>query len=629
MTDHLTPPRPNLVLRLGVCGHRGARLEGTNTVAIRAAIVALLNAIQSESAALHSAHARVFSKVQPTLRLLSCLADGADTLAAEAALSVGAGINACLPFTREIYRADFATTDDLTRYDALLDATAALFELDGDRTAADRAYEAASMMMLRQSDLLIAVWDGEPGRGRGGTFETLRAALTREQPVIWVKPDDPTPRWIAGSSDASLMDAVEVVAAAQSLMPEDLTRLLAGIYAPPSAEPSHGAKGHHAGPVVSEGEKLATFYAETERGRFIVPAYRFLLLAVGAGPARSDRRAYALRAVDRWRDFLSHTHSYRDQLPDQCVDRLRHAFAWTDGLASRYGDQHRDAAVLNFTLAATAVFLSLVTVFDAEHRAKPFFVALELLVLGAIFLLTREGGRKRWHERWIDYRELSEHLRLTRILAMVGAAGSPAKARGTAVNRHDPAMSWTEWYAAALSREIPLPNAVVNAAYLTAVLTTLRHCELEDQIAYHARNAERMEAVESGLELIGHTLMAAVGLVGAAYIGRVWLLPLLFPHMGHLSEGLVLTVTFLAGLLPAVGAACLGIREHGEFRRRRDLSRLMVVRLTALRDRSPRLAQIPTLAATDAHVQASCRVMLAEVGDWSFILRSQPLSLPG
>ena len=53
-------------------------------------------------------------------------------------------------------------------------------------TGGRRPTEAAGEVVLNQSDLLVAVWDGGAANGVGGTFATLRRAIEFNIPVIWV-----------------------------------------------------------------------------------------------------------------------------------------------------------------------------------------------------------------------------------------------------------------------------------------------------------------------------------------------------------------------------------------------------------------------------------------------------------
>jgi hypothetical protein len=55
-------------------------------------------------------------------------------------------------------------------------------------TANREAYEAANESLLGTADLLVAVWDGAPPDGRGGTGDTVRIARERDVPVAVVWP---------------------------------------------------------------------------------------------------------------------------------------------------------------------------------------------------------------------------------------------------------------------------------------------------------------------------------------------------------------------------------------------------------------------------------------------------------
>ena len=54
-----------------------------------------------------------------------------------------------------------------------------------------QAYEAAGRYVVDHCDLLIAVWDGKPARGRGGTAEIVAYAREKKRPLIVVSSLDP------------------------------------------------------------------------------------------------------------------------------------------------------------------------------------------------------------------------------------------------------------------------------------------------------------------------------------------------------------------------------------------------------------------------------------------------------
>jgi hypothetical protein len=114
---------------------------------------------------------------------VSAIADGADSLFATAVLDAGGDLVVVVPARR--YRESLPAAQQPV-YDALLGRAVRVIALDHeDPTTA--AYMDAALRMLDEIDLLVAVWDGEPARGFGGTAQVVDAAEKRHLPVtvIW------------------------------------------------------------------------------------------------------------------------------------------------------------------------------------------------------------------------------------------------------------------------------------------------------------------------------------------------------------------------------------------------------------------------------------------------------------
>jgi hypothetical protein len=115
---------------------------------------------------------------------LSCIADGADTLFAEAILERGATLHVVVP--AEKYR-DGLPTDHHPIYDALIGQATEVITLD-HLESNPTAHMDASRRMIAEADELLAVWDGQPPRGRGGTADVVKAAQDHGLPVTVVWP---------------------------------------------------------------------------------------------------------------------------------------------------------------------------------------------------------------------------------------------------------------------------------------------------------------------------------------------------------------------------------------------------------------------------------------------------------
>jgi hypothetical protein len=114
---------------------------------------------------------------------LSLLADGADQIVARALLDLGGQIEAVIPATR--YRQGLPP-GAWPEYDLLLARAQRVHRLDFTDSTSE-AHMAASEFMLRQADELLAIWDGKPARGYGGTADVVACARESGIPVqvIW------------------------------------------------------------------------------------------------------------------------------------------------------------------------------------------------------------------------------------------------------------------------------------------------------------------------------------------------------------------------------------------------------------------------------------------------------------
>lgn len=155
--------------RIAISGHRGLPLAAEALV----------------DAALRDA----LSRYAPgDLTGISCLADGADSLFATAVIDVGGRLEAVIP--AEEYREGLPAEHHVT-YDRLLAAASAVHRLPFKESTSE-SHMAASELMLDLADELVAVWDGQPARGYGGTADVVAAARRDGVPVVVIWPNGAT-----------------------------------------------------------------------------------------------------------------------------------------------------------------------------------------------------------------------------------------------------------------------------------------------------------------------------------------------------------------------------------------------------------------------------------------------------
>jgi hypothetical protein len=157
-------------LRIGVTGHRA--FEGVTQA--RAAATRVVAALRDQHGGL-------------PLEVWSSLAEGADRLVVEAvrACDPTARLVAVLPLQSDDYRADFVAPGSAAEFDRLLsgadDTSVTGPDASGTR---ESAYARAGLAVVDGVDVLVAVWDGEPVRGTGGTAEIIAAARAAGREVV-------------------------------------------------------------------------------------------------------------------------------------------------------------------------------------------------------------------------------------------------------------------------------------------------------------------------------------------------------------------------------------------------------------------------------------------------------------
>jgi hypothetical protein len=119
----------------------------------------------------------------PPLVGVTSLAIGADQLLAELIIKQGGSIHAVLPY-QDIERS--FSTEDLPLYRKLA-SQADLEVLNTPGTDQD-AYLAAGIRVVDLSDLVIAVWNGLPAVGKGGTADVVKYALNKGVPLVHIEP---------------------------------------------------------------------------------------------------------------------------------------------------------------------------------------------------------------------------------------------------------------------------------------------------------------------------------------------------------------------------------------------------------------------------------------------------------
>jgi hypothetical protein len=652
---------PKVRLSLGVTGHRSAHASFDQA---RDRIAAVLANILDQIDAVVGTAPAVFGadSLAPT-RLLTLLADGTDRMAAEMALDRGYELVAPLPFGRRLNKAINALPGNADDARALLDGgdaadpatqehadairrltdhahvfsladqddvIAALFldRLDAPddfikaqryTVESSRRVALAGRILIEQSDLLIAVWDGVTTGHVGGTGHTIATALDLGAPVVWINPAAPED-WRILRAPESL--ATRDLDCGRGDREDDLAAHIRAVFDPGDCDRQSCV-------ATIGGEKWPS------RSSRFSHAYRRIETLFGGKTDRSRFRSLKLNyerpdeiALGSAAEMLSVVRALpggEAGFADRIVAGALKRFAWADGISTHLSDSYRGGMIVNFILSSLAIVGGIAYIPIVPSSQKWIFALFELLLLCAILIITFYGQKRRLHGRWFETRRVAEYLRHAPLLLVLGTARAPGRwPQGTET-------SWPEWYVRHALRDIGLPRMVVTPAYLREALTGLLDTHVTGQRDYHFDKAQRLTTVHRNLDRLSERLfllaVLSVALFLALYGGSsMGLIP------AYIVEGSSKYFTVLGVLFPTFGAGIAGIRYFGDFERFAAISEVTAEKLDVIDDRIALLATAPdgTLHYGDVAelAHATDEIVFAEIENWQAVFGGKQIAVP-
>lgn len=661
------PAHPRTGFSVAITGHRASHAAyPADAGGLQAALGAIMAAVDAAVGEIASAIGQ--QRVCPT-RMHSLLADGADALGARLAIDRGWQLVSPIPFGRNLARAIHSrpvsaadarsilaggdpdqpeTLARLRPLDALADA-AKLFELQDqdahlsalllatldrpqDFAAAQTFALEAGMrfalsgrMLIEQSHLLIAIWDGHSTANVGGTGHTVSVALDLGVPVLWIdtaRPDAwrilhvPEALATCGVPPEPIDPRAELRSIVrESLLPPDSVtpseaRWPTGLDAIAASQWRRGSSWRNQAYARVEAVFGAT------KGR---PGWRSLRQRYETPDEIEQGSAAPMLAAIDAIDGIDPT-IHRD-----IVGAVLRRFAWADGISTHLSQRYRSGMTVNFLLASLAIISGIAYLPVVEVDEKWIFASVELLLLLAIIAITVRGQRQRLHQRWFETRRVAEYFRHSPLTLAFGVSRSAGQwPRGTET-------SWPEWYVRQSLREIGLPHARLSQASLRQGLIALRDHHVAPQRAYHAAKAAHLNRVHHRLEHLSDRLFGLAVLTVA-----VFLVLAAGMSMGgfsaHELKHPAKWFTVLAVALPTLGGALAGLRFFGDFERFGAISEVTAEKLSAIEGRIALLlsasddrlcygALADLLRATDA-------VVISEIENWQSVFSAKRISVP-
>jgi hypothetical protein len=382
---------------------------------------------------------------------VSSLAEGADRLVARELLGAQTSrLEVILPVGRTAYMEDFRDAASRKDFRDLLARAGQVRQAPGHSTRQE-AYEWAGRQVVERCDALIAVWDGQPAKGRGGTQQIVDYARDRKVPLAWVHASsDP---WVTPELQHESEGVYAIRQASRELREYNKSKITAAQF-------------------------QASIRARRDDLRLAaVPTPS----ADAVGQAREDVAAWLVPFLAR-----------------------------ADFLAVRVRRRFRNLSTAMFAMAAAAV--AVVAVQTNFFASKEWLVSLEIGLLVVLLAIPLLRNRMRLHERWSSYRFLAERLRSAYFLTLAGT-GDRRQQSDQSASFSDPTAAWIERALSQIMAS--RPRIALTSSDVIPLRTFLSNCWIGGQAKYHdtiARRSGRWELLlrRATACLFGITLISAV-----------------------------------------------------------------------------------------------------------------------
>lgn len=599
----LHPPKVRLTIRVGVTGHRPNGLGGVDYPTLRERVRQILTIVRDVGREIAADPDAGYDSADPAFRVVSPLAEGSDRIVAEEAVSLGFELQSPLPFPRAGYEQDFVTTESREKFRELLGRAKAVLELDGSRESEEstnRAYESVGRAVLRHCDVLIAIWNGERPKLKGGTAQMVGEAMRLAIPTLWI---DTKPQ------HASCLLAFTKSGDYSQRSLDELPQQLRGLLCFPPG-------GNHESSEKKTVDLRSIYFREKHRSWTLGVLFDLFSKLVSGSwpwPLRIFLRNFEEETREEWQEAWAVSPGLPAAAKSQTEQSFLLHYAWADKLANYAANAYRSSFLLNYLLSACAVLFALRAYFD-EGRTR-FWVGMELGSITLIIALTTMGRLRRWHERWIDYRLLAEKLRQMRFLFLISRVNMTDRLPEDE-HHGNPRKTWVHWHFQAVLREAGLLGASFDPGYRVAYRKLLTDYEIRSQIDYHFQSSRKFHRIDRRVRSVGTSLFFGTLLVCIVH---------LFDRRGVLHKHL----TQLAAALPAFGGALHGIVSQGDFN---NVSRRSVAVGKTLTGIMARVDSAPDNLPSDPlgdFAERAASVMGEDLLDWRAHFQDKPLEYPG
>jgi len=291
------------------------------------------------------------------------------------------------------------------------------------------------------------------------------------------------------------------------------------------------------------------------------------------------------------------------------LENVEHAREIIDGLAVQYGRRFRSSSVSQYLIVILGTWLSGLIGLLIPKLATAS-IGVQLLASALVLADAAFRARRRWQERWLDYRVVAERLRCLGFRYSFGL-GPGRRVQSAAPRR----KSWADWYLVRTAHALGPPEGKIDAVSIGAAVDHLTKVEIPQQIDYHRVTFRQLGLLERRLSLAAHSSLLAAVVVAVLFAIAAL-------HAGGMNAvGWRRSAILLLTLLPITMTTLNGLRVDADLARLVERSaqttallfRARRVMLTAPRDYDHVASNMQWLAAT----------LRGELEEWRFVIESR------
>lgn len=582
-------PLVPMTLRVGVAGHREHASISQDNDALARQITTIYHLIDTQLKRCYAhPHARnLYAHAAPILRLTSSLADGADRLLLDPALVKANYELACiLPFEAHEYAKDFDTESQRVFFELLQHAhyqttESKVLELNGRREEADIAYRDCAEVLVKNCDVLIALYDGKEKAGYG-TAWTTKLALSEKIPVIWIDTEHACKLYFMHRENGEtitepfaesalhewlghilLFDTL--LSAPETVKKGDLTWRILQRFDVFASEPGLTLRPEMAPNFNDRGPVAMTRGRNSPLHNGFACLRRMLISSDSIKQEVSRHEAQLPQTAKLTEDGNS---PQAESFYSPASHAYFAAYLRADRLASFYASMHRSTFLYIYLFGAAALMVAALAIAfsdPVQYGQTALFCALiEMVLLLLIYILYKRDHHTRLHDRWLEYRCIAEFLRPTLFLSLFSSHFPMRRFRDSEevlgrnlLGHGGPERCWAYLYTETVLRWTGFSGRKMEQTYLSDALRFTQKHWIHEQYHYHTRNAIATKQMGRRLAKISEGMFIATIIVVAVKI----LLTHYLPEYYAISK----LCGLLAAWLPVIGTTAFAIRNHAEF----------------------------------------------------------------